>query len=63
MNNVSNIEIGANYKLAPVDSVIADSVVTGSQGRSIRCSPPTDRCAGSVREARRSTPAPVTTPS
>ncbi|WP_461009183.1 chondroitinase-B domain-containing protein [Streptomyces capparidis] len=33
VNNVSNIEIGANYSLAPVDSVIADNVVTGSQGK------------------------------
>jgi hypothetical protein len=33
VNNVSNIEIGANYKLAPVDSTIADNVVTGSQGK------------------------------
>jgi hypothetical protein len=32
VNNASNIEIGANYDLAPVDSVIADNVVTGSQG-------------------------------
>ncbi|MEO3752440.1 chondroitinase-B domain-containing protein [Streptomyces sp. B6B3] len=35
VNNVSNIEIGANYDLAPVDSVIANNVVTGSQGRLI----------------------------
>ncbi|MEV0226009.1 chondroitinase-B domain-containing protein [Streptomyces sp. NPDC050704] len=33
VNNVSNIEIGANYNLAPVDSVIADNVVTGSRGK------------------------------
>ncbi|WP_234320141.1 chondroitinase-B domain-containing protein [Streptomyces sp. SBT349] len=32
VNNVSNIEIGANYDLAPVDSTIADNVVTGSRG-------------------------------
>ncbi|ONI81376.1 hypothetical protein ALI144C_22460 [Actinosynnema sp. ALI-1.44] len=32
VNNISNVEIGANYKYAPVDSVIADNVVTGSQG-------------------------------
>ena len=31
--NVSNIEVGANYKLAPVDSTIADNVVVGSQGK------------------------------
>ncbi|NRN71366.1 Chondroitinase-B, partial [Kibdelosporangium sp. 4NS15] len=33
VNNVSNIEIGANYKHAPVDSTIANNVVTGSQGK------------------------------
>jgi poly(beta-D-mannuronate) lyase len=33
VNNVSNIEVGANYKLPPVDSVIANNVVTGSQGK------------------------------
>jgi hypothetical protein len=33
VNNTSNIEIGANYTYAPVDSVIADNVVTGSQGK------------------------------
>lgn len=33
VNNVSNIEIGANYDLAPVDSVIADNVVTGGEGK------------------------------
>ncbi|MCP2169521.1 chondroitinase-B domain-containing protein [Goodfellowiella coeruleoviolacea] len=33
VNNVSNIEIGANYKLAPVDSVLADNVVTGGSGK------------------------------
>jgi hypothetical protein len=33
VNNVSNIEIGANYKHAPVDSTIADNVVSGSQGK------------------------------
>jgi hypothetical protein len=33
VNNVSNIEIGANYNLAPVDSVIADNVITGSRGK------------------------------
>jgi poly(beta-D-mannuronate) lyase len=33
VNNVSNIEIGANYDLAPVDSVIADNVVVGSEGK------------------------------
>ncbi|WP_208021045.1 chondroitinase-B domain-containing protein [Verrucosispora sioxanthis] len=32
VNNVSNIEIGANYTLAPVDSVVADNIVVGSQG-------------------------------
>ncbi|WP_063856834.1 chondroitinase-B domain-containing protein [Streptomyces cyaneogriseus] len=35
VNNVSNIEIGANYSLPPVDSVIADNVVTGSRGKLI----------------------------
>ncbi|MFE0802668.1 chondroitinase-B domain-containing protein [Streptomyces sp. NPDC058834] len=35
VNNVANIEIGANYSLAPVDSVIADNVVTGSRGKLI----------------------------
>ncbi len=33
VDNVSNIEIGANYDLAPVDSVIADNVVVGSEGK------------------------------
>ncbi|MCT2587180.1 chondroitinase-B domain-containing protein [Actinophytocola gossypii] len=33
VDNVSNIEIGANYDLAPVDSVIADNVVTGGEGK------------------------------
>jgi hypothetical protein len=33
VNNTSNVEIGANYKHAPVDSVIADNLVTGSQGK------------------------------
>ncbi|MFI9811729.1 chondroitinase-B domain-containing protein [Saccharothrix variisporea] len=33
VDNVSNIEIGANYTLAPVDSTIADNVVTGSRGK------------------------------
>ncbi|MGP3970341.1 chondroitinase-B domain-containing protein [Streptomyces sp. 6N223] len=33
VNNVSNIEIGANYDLAPVDSVIADNVVVGGEGK------------------------------
>ncbi|MGC0387542.1 chondroitinase-B domain-containing protein [Streptomyces sp. SAI-129] len=35
VNNVSNIEIGANYQLAPVDSVIADNIVTGDRGKLI----------------------------
>jgi len=30
---VSNIEIGANYSLPPVDLVIVDNVVTGSLGK------------------------------
>ncbi|ONK14086.1 Chondroitinase-B precursor [Streptomyces sp. MP131-18] len=33
VNNTSNIEIGANYDLAPVDTVIADNVVVGSEGK------------------------------
>lgn len=33
VDNVSNIEIGANYNLAPVDSVIADNLITGAQGK------------------------------
>ncbi|MEV4413757.1 chondroitinase-B domain-containing protein [Catellatospora sp. NPDC049609] len=33
VGNVSNIEIGANYSLAPVDAVIADNLVTGGQGK------------------------------
>jgi hypothetical protein len=33
VDNVSNIEVGANYSLAPVDLVIADNVVTGGQGK------------------------------
>ncbi|MDX3387164.1 chondroitinase-B domain-containing protein [Streptomyces niveiscabiei] len=33
VDNVSNIEIGANYPLAPADSVIADNVITGSTGK------------------------------
>ncbi|TDC02293.1 lyase [Micromonospora fluostatini] len=35
VNNVSNIEIGANYNLAPVDSVVANNIVVGSQGKLI----------------------------
>jgi len=35
VDNASAIEIGANYSLAPVDSVIADNVVTGSRGKLI----------------------------
>ncbi|MFC0097839.1 chondroitinase-B domain-containing protein [Micromonospora marina] len=35
VNNVSNIEIGANYSLAPVDSVVADNIVVGSTGKLI----------------------------
>ncbi|MBE1461632.1 chondroitinase-B domain-containing protein [Kibdelosporangium phytohabitans] len=31
--NVSNIEIGANYEYAPVDSTVAGNVVTGGQGK------------------------------
>ncbi|MCD9899440.1 polysaccharide lyase 6 family protein [Streptomyces sp. MT29] len=33
VNNVSNIEIGANYSLAPVDSLVADNIVVGSSGK------------------------------
>lgn len=33
VNNRSNIEIGANYTFPPVDTVIADNVVTGSDGK------------------------------
>ncbi|MGP4112750.1 chondroitinase-B domain-containing protein [Streptomyces sp. 4N509B] len=33
VNNVSNIEVGANYELPPVDSVIADNVVVGGEGK------------------------------
>jgi hypothetical protein len=33
VDNVSNIEIGANYSLPPVDLVIVDNLVTGSQGK------------------------------
>ncbi len=33
VGNVSNIEIGANYSLAPVDSLVADNIVVGSQGK------------------------------
>lgn len=33
VNNISNIEIGANYSLAPVDSLVADNVVVGTQGK------------------------------
>lgn len=33
VNNVSNIEIGANYNLAPVDSLVADNIVVGSSGK------------------------------
>lgn len=33
VDNVSNIEIGANYEHPPVDSVVADNVVTGGQGK------------------------------
>ncbi|GAA2109906.1 chondroitinase-B domain-containing protein [Streptomyces synnematoformans] len=35
VDNVSNIEVGANYDLAPVDSVIADNVVAGDRGKLI----------------------------
>ncbi|MCI0386474.1 polysaccharide lyase 6 family protein [Streptomyces sp. CNQ085] len=33
VDNVSNIEIGANYRLAPVDSLVADNIVVGSSGK------------------------------
>ncbi|MEV0889187.1 polysaccharide lyase 6 family protein [Streptomyces microflavus] len=33
VNNVSNIEIGANYSLAPVDSLVADNIIVGSSGK------------------------------
>ncbi|WP_020674152.1 chondroitinase-B domain-containing protein [Amycolatopsis nigrescens] len=33
VDNVSNIEIGANYEHPPVDSVMAGNVVAGSQGK------------------------------
>ncbi|WP_460400767.1 chondroitinase-B domain-containing protein [Actinophytocola sediminis] len=33
VDNTSNIEIGANYKHAPVDSTVANNVVTGSKGK------------------------------
>jgi Protein of unknown function (DUF4038)/Chondroitinase B/Putative collagen-binding domain of a collagenase/Right handed beta helix region len=33
VNNVSNIEIGANYKHPPADSIVANNVVAGSQGK------------------------------
>ncbi|WP_309112072.1 chondroitinase-B domain-containing protein [Saccharothrix sp.] len=33
VDNVSNIEIGANYTHAPVDSTIADNVVVGGRGK------------------------------
>ena len=33
VDNTSNIEIGANYTFPPVDSTIADNVVTGAQGK------------------------------
>ncbi|WAX77484.1 polysaccharide lyase 6 family protein [Streptomyces sp. KMM 9044] len=33
VNNVSNVEIGANYSLAPVDSLVADNLVVGSSGK------------------------------
>lgn len=33
IGNVSNIEIGANYSLAPADSVIANNIVAGSSGK------------------------------
>ncbi|MEJ2858520.1 MULTISPECIES: polysaccharide lyase 6 family protein [unclassified Saccharothrix] len=33
VDNTSNIEIGANYTYPPVDSTIADNVVTGAQGK------------------------------
>ncbi|MDG4766798.1 chondroitinase-B domain-containing protein [Solwaraspora sp. WMMD406] len=33
VNNASNIEIGANYTLAPVDSMVADNLVVGGQGK------------------------------
>ncbi|NLU79212.1 lyase [Micromonospora sp. HNM0581] len=32
VNNVSNIEIGANYAHAPVDSVVADNIIVGAHG-------------------------------
>ncbi|WP_309113090.1 polysaccharide lyase 6 family protein [Saccharothrix sp.] len=33
VDNVSNIEIGTNYTYPPVDSTIADNVVTGAHGK------------------------------
>lgn len=33
VGNVSNIEIAANYELPPVDSVVADNLVTGAEGK------------------------------
>ncbi|UJW31100.1 discoidin domain-containing protein [Saccharothrix sp. AJ9571] len=33
VNNASTIEVGANYKLAPVDSVVANNVVVGGEGK------------------------------
>ncbi|ADD43000.1 polysaccharide lyase 6 family protein [Stackebrandtia nassauensis] len=33
VDNVSNIEIGANYEHAPADSIVADNVVTGGEGK------------------------------
>ncbi|MGW0520858.1 chondroitinase-B domain-containing protein [Crossiella sp. NPDC003009] len=35
VGNAANIEVGANYKLAPVDSVITGNVVTGGKGKLI----------------------------
>lgn len=33
VDNTSNIEIGANYTFPPVDSTIADNIVTGARGK------------------------------
>ncbi|MEV8443931.1 polysaccharide lyase 6 family protein [Actinosynnema sp. NPDC051121] len=33
VDNTSNIEVGANYTFPPVDSTIADNVVTGGRGK------------------------------
>lgn len=33
VGNVSNIEVGANYEHAPADSIVADNVITGDQGK------------------------------